>query len=216
MTSSDNASETMPVEITEQDFANYLRQNPDFFERHPSLLSQLVVPHPQSGQAVSLLERKVIIMREQQEDSQRQLSELIKNARNNEKLIQGIDQFSVQLLSVKELEYLSRKLSDWLRENFNPEFLAVMLNVDKSLLGLLGDADSCTCTTNLPESTLRKIFRSDSNAIKSVAAIPLRYSDLGVIVFGSSDHKRYANNSGTRYLDQLQRLLNTTLTRLSG
>ena len=112
MTSSDNASETMPVEITEQDFANYLRQNPDFFERHPSLLSQLVVPHPQSGQAVSLLERKVIIMREQQEDSQRQLSELIKNARNNEKLIQGIDQFSVQLLSVKELEYLSRKLSD--------------------------------------------------------------------------------------------------------
>ena len=216
MTSSDKASDTTPVDITEQDFANYLRQNPDFFERHPSLLSQLVVPHPQSGQAVSLLERKVIIMREQQDDSQRQLNELIKNARNNEKLTQGIDQLSVQLLSVKELDHLSRKLSDWLRENFNPEFVAVMLNVDKSLLGLLSDADHCTCATDLPESTLRKLFRSDSSSIKSVATVPLRYSELGVIAFGSSDHKRYANGSGTRYLDQLQRLLNTTLTRLSG
>ena len=216
MIESESNSQANPPKITELDFANYLRQNPDFFERHPSLLAQLVVPHPHSGQAVSLLERKVIVMREQQDDAQRKLRELVKNARDNEKLSEGMDQFSVHLAGVKDIDQLTRMLPNSFRDNFNPEFQAVILNADKALLAQLSDTERCTCSTKLSEPTLKKIFRADSSSIKSVASIPLRYANFGLVAFGSSDASRYSNHTGTRYLDQLQRLLTATLHRISG
>ena len=41
-----------------QDIANYLTSHPDFFDQHPELLATLQLPHPQNGQAISLIERQ--------------------------------------------------------------------------------------------------------------------------------------------------------------
>ncbi|MCZ7598146.1 MAG: DUF484 family protein [Gammaproteobacteria bacterium] len=42
----------------EKRFAEYLKQHPDFFQRHQSLLTRLIIPHPTSGRTISLLERR--------------------------------------------------------------------------------------------------------------------------------------------------------------
>ena len=39
------------------DIAHYLARHHDFFEQHPQLLSQMQLPHPHDGQAISLVER---------------------------------------------------------------------------------------------------------------------------------------------------------------
>ena len=44
--------------------AEYLRANPDFFNEYPDLLTDIKVPHA-SGDAISLVERQLTALREQ-------------------------------------------------------------------------------------------------------------------------------------------------------
>ncbi|RKW37320.1 MAG: DUF484 family protein, partial [Lautropia sp.] len=39
--------------------AAWLQQNPEFFETHRDLLSQIRLRHPHGGRAISLIERQV-------------------------------------------------------------------------------------------------------------------------------------------------------------
>ena len=45
-------------ELTDHAVEQYLKNNPDYFERYPGLLAQLRIPHNING-AVSLIERQV-------------------------------------------------------------------------------------------------------------------------------------------------------------
>ncbi len=55
----------------EETVARYLQHNPDFFERHQPLLARLRLPHARSGATISLIERQVEVLREQQADVER-------------------------------------------------------------------------------------------------------------------------------------------------
>ena len=50
--------------LTAQQVMEYLKSHPDFFDQAPHLLSEINVPHPQSGQAISLVERQASVLRE--------------------------------------------------------------------------------------------------------------------------------------------------------
>ncbi|MGB5292560.1 MAG: DUF484 family protein, partial [Lysobacterales bacterium] len=50
----------------EEVVSKYLRQNPDFLEKQPALLKHLELSHA-SGPAVSLIERQVQYLRQQNE-----------------------------------------------------------------------------------------------------------------------------------------------------
>ncbi len=54
-------------DIHAEDVANYLNRNREFFHVFPNLLNELSIPHPKSGQEVSLLERQVFQLREQRD-----------------------------------------------------------------------------------------------------------------------------------------------------
>ena len=62
--------------LSDQAVLNFLRQSPDFFLRHPSALSELSLPH-ESGQAVSLIERQIDILRERNMTMRRRMNELL-------------------------------------------------------------------------------------------------------------------------------------------
>ena len=38
-----------------QDIAQYLRDNPQFFEEHVDMLTQISLPHPHGGRTLSLI-----------------------------------------------------------------------------------------------------------------------------------------------------------------
>ena len=56
------------TQLPEQAVVDYLTAHPDFFTRHPQLLRDLSLPHD-SGNAVSLIERQVELLRKQAERS---------------------------------------------------------------------------------------------------------------------------------------------------
>ena len=64
-----------------------LRETPDILQRHPELLTVLEVSH-ESGKAVSLIERQVVVLREQNQSQDNRLRELMDVACDNERLAQ--------------------------------------------------------------------------------------------------------------------------------
>ncbi len=201
----------------EKHFADYLRRHPDFFERHASLLAQLVIPHPTSGQAVSLLERQLMILREQQGETQRQLRSLISNARNNEKLYQRMDEISLYLLRQRSFVSTMEQLTPALKRIFDLEFVTFL---QKSIPTELQEITNAYCTSDLDDEGLEILFNGAANEIRSCAIIPVHAEDqskfFGVFAFGATDEKRYHRDTGTHYLLQLQKLLCASFTRLDG
>ena len=59
---------------SDQSVLDFLRQSPDFFLRHPSALSELSLPH-ESGEAVSLIERQIDILRERNVTMRKRMNE---------------------------------------------------------------------------------------------------------------------------------------------
>ena len=50
--------------LTAEEVADFLRQNPGFFENHVDILMNLEIPHPHGGRAVSIGERQMVAVRE--------------------------------------------------------------------------------------------------------------------------------------------------------
>jgi uncharacterized protein YigA (DUF484 family) len=78
--------EETPFEINEDTIADYLQENPDFFERYSSLLNTLEIPHNTSGVAISLVERQVSALRQRSSKLEDSLRELVEVARGNDEL----------------------------------------------------------------------------------------------------------------------------------
>ena len=77
--------------------SRYLLTHPDFFLRHPDVLRQIQVPHG-SGNAVSLVEKQVSLLREQNEQTQKRLYDLIEIARQNEELARRMHALALTLM----------------------------------------------------------------------------------------------------------------------
>ena len=50
--------------FSDDEIAEFLQRNPDFFDRNPNLLMDLTVAHDPGGPAISLVERQVTLLRQ--------------------------------------------------------------------------------------------------------------------------------------------------------
>ena len=87
----------------------YLRENPDFFGRHPMLLTDLSLPHD-SGEAISLVERQVAILRERNIDMRRRLTHLVGAANTNDTLFEKTRRFTLNMLDCDDLDDHRRRV----------------------------------------------------------------------------------------------------------
>lgn len=111
---------------TDASVAHYLRAHPDFFAGHPEVLTEMVVPHP-SGAAISLIERQVAALREQNRKLKRQLQELVQIARENDRLSERMQRLTLTLMECTSLEEVFIVLYDGLRNDFHADAVALRL-----------------------------------------------------------------------------------------
>ena len=193
----------------EEDLAQHLRRHPDFFERYPQLLAELIIPHPTSGKTVSLLERQLQVIREQQESTTKKLNQLVNNARSNEKLQDAMENCTLFLLRQQSRQKLLDQLPEKLKQFFQLEHVS-LINGEEG-----GDA---FCTSKPDSELLARLFPSQHKSIQSIAVIPLPDSNAErqglTVAFGAENPKRYHEDTGTKYLKFLQQLLDATLQRL--
>jgi hypothetical protein len=210
----------------EDSVGRFLEQTPDYFLRHPELLAALVIPHPETGRAVSLVERQVRVLRERNDTLSRQLHELIGNARDNDQLAERLQRFALAVVDAGALDDLLDTAQDMLRQEFNldgvalritgnprpscprPEFVADDPALERLHTRLAERNGQPQCGPAPEAGILDALFGAAADAIRSTAVIGLNRRGLrGVLVLGSRDPQRFRPDMGTVYLARLGDLL---------
>lgn len=221
-------------ELSDVAIQDYLRTHPDFFERHPALLRSLQLPHA-SGEAVSLIERQVSMLRQKELKLERQLKDLISVARDNDVIAAKVHHLTLELLSTTGLADTIVTIEEATRSGFS---------ADQAVLVLFGDPDafddvkagrffraieredaalkpfSTFLASNNPrcgqarDAQMKFLFRDDAGEIGSVALIPLgRKSAIGFLAIGSTDSKRFHPGMSIDFLARVGELVAAALKR---
>ena len=227
-----NNEETTECELqlaVDLEIISLLRENADILQRHPELLTVLEVPH-QSGQAVSLIERQVSLLRQQTQAQDKRLRELMNVARDNERLAESRHGLALNLLAAHDLNDVVSTVLDALSNELSADYAVIKLfSDDKDRIeqssGLFVDSSDEALTafkTMLEQKntvcgkaiTEQKAFLFEENVdnIKSVAVIPLvAGANLGLIGLGANDVERFKPSMGTDFLSQIGDLISASL-----
>lgn len=220
--------------LSEEAVCDYLEANPDFFERNSSLLSSLSVPHG-SGEAVSLVERQISMLRQKEIKMQRQLNDLIDVARANDTLAAKIHELGLQLLGAKELSATVSAVETGMRSGFGADHSILVLFADPTLFEdidagrffralpresselkpfetfLEGNGPRCGQVRDSQRSFL---FQDDSEEIGSVALVPLgENAEIGFLAIGSNDADRFHPGMSIDFLARVGDLVAGALAR---
>ncbi len=214
----------------EEAVSRYLEDHPDYFVQHPETIAKLILSHEVGGRAVSLIERQVQVLREQNQNYQQQLRELVNNARENDVLSGRVHRFATAMISCGSLDNVLDTAYDLLRQEFRLEAVAIqflgrsadsarrefVMDDDKRLNALLRQFSSGKpiCGGKYEESLMGYLFGEQAHEIKSSALIPLgEKNPRGVLAFGTHDPHRFHPGMGTVYLSRLGELLMHNITQ---
>lgn len=210
---------TLVEDGLEKSLIEYLRTHPDFFQRHRELLAELNIPHGH-GNVVSLIERQVEILRQQNGGLKRQLHDLVEIARDNDLLGQRMHQLTLALLHCRDRAALTEVLRKSLHDDFAADAVRVRFFNQPcaetapepwQALGAGLAARRVRCGKPSPDE-MTLIFGEMAESIGSVAVILL--GAHGVLAIGSHDDERFDIDIGTDYLVKLGEIIAATLDRL--
>lgn len=215
------------ADISEDDVAQYLKNNSGFFLKRDDLLMELELTHP-TGKAVSLLERQVSLLRERNMDIRNRLSSLLDNARSNDQLFDRTKQLVLSLIEAQGLDAIVNTFNRSLLSDFAVDFSAITLfgNPDQhrstvsrivtvdtayqQIPGLLKSSNAI-CGVLRPEE-LSFLFAEQAPHVGSAAVVPLSFGNpLGVIAIGSKDPNHFRSSMGTLFLGYIAEVLNRIL-----
>jgi len=216
--------------ISAGDVADFLAKNPEFFNDHPDLLIEIEVPHANSGEAVSLVERQVSVLREQNQQIRKQLHELIEIARQNEELARRMHHLGLILMDTAEPKEIFTTLYDNLRRNFHADRVVVRLFAEPAFIdSYAGDEFA---GQDAEEKTLFKtifdkreplcgrmkhqqqvfLFGDDGNEIASSVMVPLHGPGWnGILSIGSFDPERFQPGMGIELFANMGEVLSFIL-----
>jgi uncharacterized protein YigA (DUF484 family) len=219
------------TESEEESIAAYLQHNPEFFERHLTLLTRLRLPHVRGGSTISLVERQIEVLREKHASLEAKLAELVKVARGNDAIAEKLHRFTRRLLAARSKAAVIASVESSLREDFDA-FHAVLV--------LIGEQADLTPqrfvrTVRPDEGNLKSfetlfasgkprcgqardsqrefLFGSDANDIGSIALVPLgEKGSVGLLAIGSTDRDRFHPGMSTEFLARMGELIADSLT----
>lgn len=219
--SSGSVQAASPKKNEAQITADYLSAHPDFFAQHTALLASLEIAHA-SGSAVSLIERQVTILREQNSQHKSQLTELVEIAKENEQSNERMHKLTLSLLSCDGIDACDVALGEVLRDDFSVDAVALKLFIESTadqpehlfvqMNTVLGQELDKLLNTRKPtcgffkKLPLSELFEEKSPAISSVAIIPLfveKNNCFGALVLGSRNVRRFNADMGTLLLERL-------------
>jgi len=209
------------------DVARYLKEHPDFLADHGELFTQLTVPHPHGGQAISLAERQLHALRDKIRQLESKLAELIRYGEENDEIGEKVHRLTLALVEAEDYDVLRFALLENVRDNFSVPNVALRIwadaqsregedfsSVTEELRFFATDLSHpyCGAPANLE---VIDWFGPAACHIRSVALVPLRRDDqvLGLLALGSEEAERFYPGMGTLYLARIGDLVAAALRR---
>ena len=228
-----NTSEVTSPPVTEQSLVEYLAQHPDFFERYPSLLIKMHIPHERGEQTVSLVERQVQTLREKNKQLEAKIHEFVSIAHSNDELSGKIHRLAYRLVSAKSATAVLEALATSLREDFGANhWVMICLRNEVSELSSLNmrhlrlidrkaselqsfdtffESNKPRCG-QIRDTQRQYLFGNDAAEVVSAALVPLGQSaEYGLLAIGSNESSRFEANMSTDYLSRIGELVSAAI-----
>lgn len=216
-------------DLHEEDVANFLNQNREFFHVFPNLLNELSIPHPETGKAVSLLERQIYQLRKQRDALQIEVDTLINVAGENGQLFQKVKAFTKALMAARSEQEAVDCIVEEMKQRFEVEEVnLVTWEVPQTglhgmtQLGLSQNWVQTLKQTLQPEEPVcgllenawqKGLFHSPE-AMQSVCLLPLGEQRVwGVLALGSTTD-RFKPDLGTYFLKIMAEMVTARLSHL--
>jgi uncharacterized protein YigA (DUF484 family) len=206
--------------------AEYLKQNPAFFEDYADVVAEIFVPHPHGGHAIPIAERQMLALRDKVYDLEQKLRELIRHGAENDRIGEKLHRSTLALFNAPDLQTTLAVLSHSLREDFAVPLVAMRLwpggNADASLPELEATpaevreyADRLRAPYCGPEALAPSAaWFGAASAPQSFAYLALRTErTFGLLALASDDAHRFHAGIGTVYLLRLAELASVAIAR---
>ena len=209
-----------------QAVADYLLAHPDFLRERRKLLTQLNIPHPAGGGAVSLVERQVEVLRQENRKLEQRLVDWMEIARANDRLLAHLHELAIAILGEADLEQRLEVLTRKLHSDFGADE-AVLVRVgkghdgahvrylertDAGCDGILETLESGRPMCRpLSEKRRERLFPGNKR-LASAAFVPLGVGAAnGFLALASNDPKHFHPSLDTTYLARLGELVTAAL-----
>lgn len=213
-----------------EEVVQYLRDNPQFFNENIDQILDIHIPHPYEGKVISLNERQLLAIRNENRVLQNKLLELISFGEENDIISEKIHRLTIALLATANLTELLQALYCSLREDFAVPYIALRLwnitcvyhEAQNPTEFTDTSADSHTiaegltqpyCGTHLADD-IKNWFGDNASKLNSFAMIPIRTTQpFGLLVLGTPEETRFYPEMGTLHLKRIGELISTSLAR---
>ncbi len=210
----------MTQDIDDRAVARYLRDNPAFFQNHLELLTEMLLPDPHKGSAVSLVERQSLVLRERVKSLELRLAELLRIGRDNDALSRSLDEWTRSLLTQADRRELADLAAGEIRRIFDVPLALVRRWSDPPGAGdavlarWVRAMNGPSCGAQIDPSAIAGMDPGWAGA-RSVALIPLRAAEgkdaFGLLALGSPDPERFDAALGTAVLARIGELAGAAL-----
>lgn len=215
--------------ITEADLAQYLANNPAFFERHAELLASVQLTSPHGQRAVSLQERQMEMLRERIKGLERKIMEMVRASQENTAIADRLHRWTREVLITHDDAALPGAVVDGLKHEFLiPQAALRLWHLQPTFAdepfaqGVSADLRSFAGSLTLPYCGANTGFEAagwleDASTVVSLAMIPLHRPGgaFGLLVLGSPDPTRYTADMGTEFLVRIGEVAGALLSRLA-
>jgi uncharacterized protein YigA (DUF484 family) len=224
----------MTKELSEKEVAAYLSAHPDYFVNRDNLLLKMELPHGNKG-AVSLVEKQMLVMREKQQKTRKQLNEFVASAELNKEIFDKSRSLILQLISATRRSDFFDALEKSLKRDFQCKAYSLIIfgnrprqiNHFTSRVTAASARDYVGSLMKAKEPTLGVLrseeqdflFRHQSEKVKSAAVLSVKEKNkqLALLAIGSADPHYFASDMDTLFLsfiaDTLAKLLPRHLPR---
>jgi uncharacterized protein len=200
MTQEKNAQDQIEQEAL---VAEWLKATPGFFERHANLLAEIQLKNPHGDRAISLQERQLSVLREQNHTLNQRLSAMLHFGSQNDKTQGQMIAWLKSLLLAKTEAEVREAITGGLGAIFAvelvklvdgknlPNFCGPVAQADDACKALLEDASQSLVVINLPNIDAQ-------------------------LLLASTALEKFTADMGRFYLDQIAELAAASMTRVQG
>ena len=201
--------------------AEWLRVTPGFFERYANLLNEIRLKHPHEDRAISLQERQMTLLRTQNQELNRRLSEMLHFGSRNDKTQQSLVAWLLRLIRANNKVDVESAVTTGLAEVFEVE--SAQLLSPNTAFGSWIDTPLCGSTKELASASVELLATQVTidPAWQSMVAIGLPLGkSIGItqspaaLLLASKDETRFTADMGAFYLRQIAELTAAALDRI--
>lgn len=220
----------MTYQLDSNAVADFLSDNPHFFEEHSELLARVKLTSPVAGRAVSLQERQMEVLRDKIKVHEMRLAELLRIAQENDAITQKFHLWTRSLLLARNDVDMPHTLVTGLQtifsvphatlriwgvsEEFAHTWFAAEVSEDAKIF--CNGLTTPYCGPNQDFEAASWIDEAES--VQSIAMLPLRLVDVpeafGLLVLGSPDPQRFTADMATDFLSKISETASAALTCL--